>query len=335
MKVLYIGSGAVNLSLAGWMHSGTTSTQFLVRSADNPLVGKHVFQCRLPGDKNKRMYKCQAFASIDEVEKPDLIVIGVKSYALDGVLEMIENKFGNQIPVMSVLSGIDHVHLISSRFENALFATITFNAYRTAPDNAIAAGGTLGLSSSKPSNKMLDKVHGILKKKISVSIVEDPLDAAHCKLVMNLNNALFTLVAFHKYRNRELDVLQRLSSEIMNEGVDVLKKAGVKEAKIPGLPSWLIVRLGKVLPQAVILPIFKKKTRTSVINSMAQDLKADSEQTELESINGYFLQMAEKNEVSVPKNTALYHIFKEWVRGDREPLTPSQLENQVNTFSKR
>jgi 2-dehydropantoate 2-reductase len=281
------------------------------------------------------MYKCKAFASIDEVEQPDLIVIGVKSYSFSEVLDKIEQRFGNQIPVMSVLNGIEHVHLLSKRFENALFATITYNAYRKAADEAIAAGGTLGLSASKQSSKMLETVHRILKKKVSVSLVENPLDAAHCKLVMNLNNALFTIVGFHDNRNRELSVLQRLSSEIMNEGVDVLQKAGVKEAKIPGLPTWMLIRLGKILPQFIIVPIFKKKTRTSVINSMAQDLKAGSANTELEAINGYFLNMAEQHQVEVPKNKALYQIFKEWSGEDGEPISPSELEHQLNTFSTR
>ena len=321
--------------MAGWMHSGTTHTMFLVRKPENELIRTQAFQCRLPGDVNTRVYKCQAYASLEGVERPDLVVIGVKNYSLVDVLGTIENAFGNEIPVMSVLNGVNHVKIISDRFQNAMFATIAFNAYRTSPVVAVAVGGAIALSATDSSSYTLEEVHKILKKKISVTMVKNPLDVAHCKLVINLGNALFTIVAFHDNRKRELDVLQKLSTAIMNEGVDVLKKAGVKEAKISGMPTWLLIRLTKWLPQRIILPIFEEKMRSSSINSMAQDIAAGSNETELEEINGYFLQMAEKANVDVPYNKALYHIFKSWVASGAQPIKPSVLLSRINSFSKR
>lgn len=317
------------------MHSGTSHTMFLVRKPDNDLIRTQSFQCRLPGDKNTRVYKCQAYASLEGIERPDLVVIGVKNYSLVDVLDTIEQAFGNEIPVMSVLNGVNHVKIISDRFQNAMFATIAFNAYRTSPIVAVAVGGAIALSATDSSNSTLDEVHKILKKKISVTMVQNPLDVAHCKLVINLGNALFTIIAFHDNRKRELDVLQKLSTAIMNEGVDVLKKSGVKEAKISGMPTWLLIRLTKWLPQRIILPIFEEKMRSSSINSMAQDIAAGSTETELEEINGYFLQMAEKANVDVPYNKALYHIFKSWVASDAQPIKPSVLLSKINSFSKR
>jgi 2-dehydropantoate 2-reductase len=270
---------------------------------------------------------------LDGVEQPDLIVIGVKSYSLPEVLDKIEDAFGNQVPVMSVLNGVSHVKLVSERFERALFATIIFNAYRTSPSTAVAIGGSLGLSAKDPKDPLIDVVFKLLKRKISVSLLDDPMDAAHCKLIINLGNALLTLVAFHEHRNREIEVLQRLTSQILNEGVDVLKKSGVKEAKISGMPPWLLIRLSKLLPSTIIVPIFKKKLQTNNINSMAQDIAAGSSKTELEDINGYFLQIAEKVKVDVPFNKGLYHTFKVWIENGAQPFTPSDLEEKIKSFS--
>lgn len=336
MRVLYVGSGAVNLCLAGWMHSGTTHTQFLVRKPDNDLIRTQAFQCRLPGDKNKRVYKCQAFASLDGVERPDLVVIGVKNYSLSQALDAIESAFGNDIPVMSVLNGVTHVDEISSRFPNALFATIAFNAFRNSQIEAEAVGGTIGLSASNLNSKIIVEVHKILKRKISVTLINSPKDAARCKLVINLGNALLTIVGFHENRNRELDALQKLTAEILNEGVDVLKKAGVKEAKISGMPRWLLIRMSRMLPQKIILPIFEKKLQSNTINSMAQDVEAGGGQTELEEINGYFVRLADELGVDVPYNRALYQLFKKWLEeGVHEPVKPSKLLAAINSFSSR
>ncbi|MFT5918096.1 MAG: 2-dehydropantoate 2-reductase, partial [Bacteroidia bacterium] len=138
MKVLYVGSGAVNLCLAGWMHSATSRTSFLVRSPENELIRLKAFQCLLPGEKNYRVYTCSAFSSLDGAEKPDLVVVGVKSYSLEEVLSKIENAFGNHIPVMSVLNGVNHIKQVSDKFPNALFATLAFNAYKTSQIATVA-----------------------------------------------------------------------------------------------------------------------------------------------------------------------------------------------------
>ena len=334
LRVLYVGSGAVNLCLAGWMHSGTSITQFLVRTPENELIRTQAFQCRLPGDKNKRVYKCQAFASLDRVERPDLIVIGVKNYSLTTALGAIESAFGNEVPVMSVLNGVEHVDLISARFKDAIFATIAFNAFRNSQIDAVAVGGTVGLSASDPNSKGLEAVHKILKRKISVSLVKNPRDAAMCKLVINLGNALLTIVGFHNNRNQQLDILQKLTAEILNEGIDVLKKAEVNEAKISGMPRWFLIRLSKILPQKIILPIFEKKLKANSINSMAQDVAAGANQTELEDINGYFVKLADELGVEVPYNKALYHLFKKWLsEGNQEPVKPSKLLSAIKSFS--
>ncbi|TNF25971.1 MAG: hypothetical protein EP314_06270 [Bacteroidetes bacterium] len=335
MNVLYVGSGAVNLCLAGWMHSGTTQTMFLVRSDDHELIGKQAFQCRLPGDKNARVYTCRSFASLKEIEQPDLIVFGVKSYSLDAVVRQVLDAYGPDVQVMSVLNGVRHVEVLQAKFTNPIFATIAFNAYRVSPTMAVAEGGTLALSCSDLNNATLQKLHYVLKRKISVKLVGNPLDAARCKLVLNLGNALLTIVGFHKHRNRELDVLQQLSAQLLWEGVQTIRTAGTQEVRIPGMPPWALIWLSSVLPKAIVVPIFKKKLSGTVINSMAQDVEAGGVNTELEDINGYLLQLAENVGVEVPYNRALYQIFKEWQASGGQALKPSELLSRINSFSKR
>ena len=335
LKVLYVGSGAVNLCLAGWMHSGTNQTSFLVRTPENELIQAKAFQCLLPGEKNYRVYTCNAFSSLTNVDKPDFVVIGVKSYSLDKALNDIEQAFGRDIPVLSVLNGVNHIEQISGRFSNAMFATIGFNAYRTSQIAAVAVGGALALSGTNPKSKILDEIFKILKRKITVSLVKKPSDAAHSKLVFNLGNALLTIVAFHNNRNRDVPELQHIMANIMWEGVRVLRKSGIKEARIPDMPPWVLLWLTKVLPSQLVVPIFKKKMQGSTINSMAQDLENGVNQTELEDLNGYFLKLAQKAKVEVPYNTALYQIFKEWVESKNQPLTPAELLSRINSFSNR
>lgn len=323
----------MNLCLAGWMHSGTQKTTFLVRNADNVMIRTGSFQCRLPGDKNTRVYRCDAVADLNGMETPDLVVIGVKSYSLNRVMDTIANAFGTDVPVMSVLNGVRHVEQISKRFRNAIFATISFSAYRISPMNAVAEGGALSLSSFQAENKIMEVIYDILKRKIKVTMAKNPIDAAHNKLIINLGNALLTIVAFHENRNRELEVLQKLSAELLWEGVTVMKKQGIKEEHLAGLPPWALLWLSKTLPTFIVLPIFKTRMQSTSINSMAQDIRNGAKETELEDINGYFVQLADRLGVEVPYNRALYHIFSEWVQTGERPMRPSVLLSRIRSFS--
>lgn len=333
MNVLYIGSGAVNLCLAGWMHSGTNQTSFLVRTADNELIRTQAFQCRLPGDQNMRVYKCNAVSSLQELERPDLVVIGVKSYSLNSVIKQILEAFGSDVPVMSVLNGVRHVEILQKEFNHTVFATIIFNAYRQSPISAVAGEGSVILSSSDPNSQMLNSINLILKRKVSVKIASNPLDAARCKLVINLGNSILTIVGHHKNRNREIDVLQKISARVMWEGVQTVRKAGTKEVLVSGMPPWILLWLSTVLPSFVMVPIFTNKLKDTRINSMAQDMEAVAGQTEFEDINGYLIRLAEEVGTSVPYNRALYHIFKEWMEKGAQPMRPSELLSRINSFS--
>jgi len=335
LRILYVGPGAVNLSLAGWLHSGTRETCFLVRSPDHELIRTQAFQCRLPGDKNTRVYKCKVFSSLGGVEKPELVVFGVKSYALDDVVQQVLDAFGKDIPVMSVLNGVRHVQLLMDKFDDPIFCTVGFNAYRTSPIVSIAAGGSVVLSSSQNESRLVQTLYKTLKRKISVSLSNKPMDAAHCKLIINLGNALLTVTGFDKNRKRQLPELQRLMAVLLWEGVQVMRKNGVEEVRMSGMPPWILLWLSKILPASITVPIFEKKMRFSSINSMAQDVKSGSSQTELEDINGYFLQLAESEGIEVPSNKALYSIFKEWQEAGDQPLTPKELLYRINSFSNR
>lgn len=317
------------------MHSGTISTTFLVRVADNELMRAKGFQCRLPGDKNARVYRSTAIASLENAERPDLVVIGVKSYSLTEVLDKLEAAFGKDIPVMSVLNGVRHVEEISRKFDNAIFATIAFNAFRISEISAEAVGGSIALSTTSADKTTMNEVHEILKRKISVTMADNPYDAAHCKLVMNLGNALLSMVGFHNHRNRELDVLQKITATVLWEGVQVIRKNGTKEVRISGMPTWPLIWMSKKLPTFIVLPIFEKKMQASSINSMAQDLQKGSDHTEVEDINGYLVQLADKLGVEIPYNRALYELFKQWVRSGAQPIKPSVLLSHINSFSKR
>lgn len=333
-NVLFYGSGAVNLSLMGWLADPKINFTVLARPASADALRE--FGVEVECDGLVSIVHPHVITDIADAPDADLVVIGVKAYALDEAIQVIRTRYDRNVPVLSVLNGVRHVDLLRSKFVNVLFATICYNAYRELPYRSVALSrGPLVFTSSRGTEKHIRReVFALMKGKVEVIQHSDPFDVACNKMIINLGNALMSLVGFHENRDRDLKELQHLSAHLFWEGVLVMKANGVKEVDMPGLPSWRLLKWSLLLPQFITVPVFRKKMAFSAINSMAQDVERGT-LTEIEEINGQFLTMAKKTTVSVPYNKAVYDLFKEWSASKAASLSPTEVLAKVRSASKR
>lgn len=332
--VLFYGSGAVNVSLMGWLHRDGLRMTVLTRPSSAEAIHQHGIRVTCQGLVSEA--RPGVVASLADCDRPDLIVIGVKAYALDAAMADILSNFDREVPVLSVLNGVRHVDLLRSKFTHAMFATICFNAYRKESWSAVALScGPLVFTWSKAGDKQIRRAtFDLLKGRVEAVQGSDPVDVAYNKLIVNLANALMTMVAFHDHRDRDLARLQFITSRVMWEGVRVLKASGIKELKVPGLPTWRMLWMSRFLPQFITVPIFRKKMMASAINSMAQDIQRGNE-TELEEINGQLIRLAQKFKVDVPFNRGVHRVFTEWSAAGEAPITPSEVLSRIRSVSRR
>ncbi|MGA3290371.1 MAG: ketopantoate reductase C-terminal domain-containing protein [Candidatus Bathyarchaeia archaeon] len=91
------------------------------------------------------------------------------------------------------------------------------------------------------------------------------------------------------------------------------------------------------LPASVIKVFYRFTVREELgLNSTAQDIFAGKATTELESLNGYMLSLAQKVGAPMPINQTIYEIAKERFGPDFEPMTQKELwaaiQNRVNSL---
>jgi ketopantoate reductase len=204
-----------------------------------------------------------------------------------------------------------------------IYGVISYNARR---DQLVVVGyqkkGPLFIGT--PDNRLMDElkmVQVILGTGCETIIVDHLQNAVHSKIVMNLTNALDTLVGRGYCPVSNFTVYQKLLSQTLWEGVRVIKAAGYKEFKMGGLPSFLLLRLGAAMPAWVIRPIFKQKIKPMVISSMTQDiLLRGSGVSEIDSLTGYIVRLAERHNVQAPYNKTLYRLAKEHFGPDFQPM---------------
>jgi len=63
---------------------------------------------------------------------------------------------------------------------------------------------------------------------------------------------------------------------------------------------------------------------------MTQDVFAGKKTTELDSLNGHMLELAQRVGVPMPINHAIYEIAKESFRSDFEPIQEIDLWEMIN-----
>ena len=156
-------------------------------------------------------------------------------------------------------------------------------------------------------------------------------DVVHTKLVLNLTNSFTTLIGHTLRPVSSMDLVQRTLSGLLREGVEVVREAGFKEHKIPGLPSWTLIRLSATLPPWLTRGLFRRNLAKMVISSMAQDVIVRGRpDTELDSINGYLVRLADEHGVKAPVNRAVYAICaREFARPGFEPMDVAEVWRQI------
>ena len=134
-------------------------------------------------------------------------------------------------------------------------------------------------------------------------------DAIHTKIVVNLTNALDALVGRGARPLSNPAIFQRLLTQTLWEGVRTIRAAGHREYRLPGMPSFALLHLTATLPDWIMRPLFRRRLRAMRMSSMTQDVMLHGAQdTELESITGYIVDLAAQHGVPAPYNRAILKL---------------------------
>jgi ketopantoate reductase len=146
-------------------------------------------------------------------------------------------------------------------------------------------------------------------------------------MVINLTNSFTTLVGF-KYRAiSSMPLFKKMLSNSMYEGMKIVQAAGVSEYRADNMPSWGKIKASATLPDFITMGIFKRNLDKMVLSSMAQDiLQRRTGVSELDSLIGHFITLADKHHIPAPYNKTIYALCKaEFAKPDFKPLTEEQV----------
>jgi 2-dehydropantoate 2-reductase len=314
-NVLVFGAGAVGATVGGWLAERYPKVWLLDLP---PLVDKlnqKGLTLYLGGDKeHATTVKVQAASDLAQVPAPEVLVIAVKTYSLDKVGAMLKEKLGDAPLVLSLQNGVDNQKILPKYFSKIIYGVVSYNAWIDEPGVVgYQKKGPLVLGT--PDGSLAAEAGALavlLSRGVETVTTGHFQDAAYSKMVINLTNSLQALIGhpLQPITNRAL--FQKVLTHLAWEGVQIVKAAGHRECRLGGMPSWALMWAAANLPPILTRGAFEKNVKKMVISSMAQDvLQRGGAESELETLNGHFIELADKHQLKVPYNRAVHALCKE------------------------
>jgi 2-dehydropantoate 2-reductase len=327
-KVLIFGAGAIGGSIGGWLSQEHEETYLYARGEHSRAMrekGLILYDAKSP-EKRERI-PVKVIESLSDLPDVDIVAIAVKLYQLDSAVEEIKAQYDDSPIILGLQNGVANQKILPENFSKVVFGIIPYNAWIDQPGIiGYQQEGSVLLGIRSPRQKSsLKEVAKVLQEAILVHTTGHIEDAAHCKLAVNLSNAVTALAGYPQRQITNLDQFQMIISNTIYEGVQVIKAAGYQQVELDNIPSWMMIWAAARLPLFLTRGIFKSNIKKSNRSSMSQDvLDRKRQETELEYLNGYIIQLAERFRVAIPYNRTIYRLTKE--RLAREIFEPMPVE---------
>jgi 2-dehydropantoate 2-reductase len=330
LSFVVVGAGAIGSSVTGWIAPKYDRLFLLARGESAEAIKNEGLKFYLKGEEaNAAPIGVKVVESLSDVSNPDIIVIAVKNYDLEATAATLRMQLGTHQPIVVALqNGVENQRVLPRYFTRIIYGVVCFNAWRDAPGRVgHQKRGNIILGTVRNDFQAeQQQVAAILRLGLDCNLTDRLQDAVHCKLAVNLTNALTALVGFQEQSNRFSGALAHMSSRLIWEGIQVIKANGFKEHELGGIPSWSAIRISAMLPGFVTSIFYRFAVREELgPNSTAQDLSAGKITTELEYLNGYMLNLAQKAGLPMPINQAIYEIAKERFGPRFQPMAETEL----------
>lgn len=311
-KIIIYGAGAIGTSIAAWLAPKYPQLYLLAR-------GEHAKAIKTNGllfyHKTSPKIAVPINVIEDLNEQPDakIIIITVKNYNLEEVAKDIKAKIHDEPLILGFQNGVENQKILPQYFQKVIYGVVCYNAWRDAPgvvgyrSKGAVVIGTL----NNDMQEELQEIKSILGQVMSIKISEHIKEAAYNKLVLNLNNAVLTLIGQKSRTVQNVDCVRKIITSVVYEGIEIVRKLGIREERLPNIPRWWLFMLLFKLPGFLSNPIFKFGFGGTGINSMAQDILIKKQnQTEIDSFNGFIVELAKEHGLKAPLNEKIFNLCK-------------------------
>ena len=131
-NVLIVGAGAIGLSIAGWIFPNNENLTLLARGESIAALRRYGLRLyKIGQEATTAPMPIKVIESLDEIPPPDIIIITVKNYDLDGIAQTLRQQLGNFQPIVASLqNGLENQQILPKYFSRAIYGVVCYNAWR-------------------------------------------------------------------------------------------------------------------------------------------------------------------------------------------------------------
>lgn len=336
--IVVYGCGAIGATVGGWLTEAGRNVSFVERAESAKLLREQGLRFYLRGEKEgSRAMPVNAVSDLAEKSSADVVVLAVKNYDLEAAARDIQAKMTQEPIVVALQNGLEKQSILPKYFSRVVHGVVCYNAWRDATNVfGYQHKGPIYFGVLDGTNTVdRDRVVSLFAPAFPCRAEERIVDAAKCKMVVNLVNSITALLGLGVQKVENVEAFKQSTAHVLYEGMQILQKAGVREVRLEHMVNWRTIKAGMALPGFLTTLIFKKNMGTMQISSMAQDVYLlGNKHTELESLNGYLLKLADSVGFDAKYSQALYRIAKEaFAKPDFRPMDAGELWGRLQAAS--
>jgi 2-dehydropantoate 2-reductase len=333
VKIAVIGAGAIGSVIGGLLSKAGEDVTLIGRKAHVDVINQNGLI--LDGESGKIVIQVKAAENLDF--KPDLALLTVKSQDVESSVKKVQ-PFLSGTPVVTMQNGVQSDDLVARVLgkENIISSVVTFNGEFLEPGKALYSSlfSKTVLLIGEPfgaKGNRLQSLSALFNKALPTDISEDIRGAHWTKLLWNLITAVPAVTGLSYQECNHYPQIRELNINLMKEGLEVIKLAGIKTAPVPGFPLSLMETMAKMpLPESssMMKNIIESAGELPVLGSILQSIKR-GKSTEVDYLNGEIVNLGKKKGIPTPVNSLMVELVHQ-VETTGKFLTVDELTQRLS-----
>jgi 2-dehydropantoate 2-reductase len=319
MRIVVIGSGAIGSLVAAYLQLAGQDMFLIGRPDSVKAIRENGLQ--ISGVRGSLRVEIKISEQLNY--SPELAILATKTQDVAGAIK--DNiGFIRDAQILTIQNGVQADNIVAKYLpkENIVSSIVMFGATYLKPAKLVhnfEGSWILGWPFDRKQSAALLSLSQLLNKAFPTVIAENIAGMKFLKIFANANNCLAAILGKSMQEVfSDLDI-SRISIAIWKEGLEIIDKAGINLAPLPGFPVENITKLTSLpMAQAAVIfsQIMKNLSQEPLYGSILQSIMR-GRSSEIDYINGEFMRIAEENNVDAPLNSALVDMVHQVEKNNR------------------
>jgi 2-dehydropantoate 2-reductase len=307
VKIAVIGAGAIGSVIGGLLSKAGEDVTLIGRKPHIDAINQNGLV--LEGPSGKTVVRVKAAENLDF--KPDLALLTVKSQDIESSVKKAQAFLSGAL-LVTMQNGVRSDDIVAGVLgkENIISGVVLYNCEFLEPGKALYSKllSRTALLIGEPfgaKGNRLQSLSTLFNKALPTDISEDIRGAHWTKLLWNLLTAVPAVTGLSYQEGKHYPQIRELNINLMKEGLEVIKLAGIKTALVPGFTLSFIETIAK-MPLSEASSMMKNAIESGgeqhTLGSILQSIKR-GKSTEVDYMNGEIVNLGKKRGIPTPVNS--------------------------------